>query len=168
MGAQYSQLQQTTNNLRLELLEKYKMINKSINRIFIQPPRQGTQQQRNDREERNNFNDAAAELLRPELLSELSKAPRTLFDLWAEYAFGIGGNKAAKDFTAHERGKNRFAYCRRKVVWDCISLHVHAGYNAATAIDRIMECYGKNQNVSAIIKLMVQDKKRGGHPNLRL
>jgi hypothetical protein len=168
MSTQFGQLEQCYNNLRIELLEKYRIINKSINRIFIQPPRQSTQQQRNDREARNNFIEAAEALVRPELMSELSRAPRTLFDLWAEYAFGVGGNKAAKDFTFHERGKNRFAYCRRKVVWDCISMHVNAGYMAATAIDRILECYGKNQNVSAIIKMMVQDKKRGGHPNLRL
>lgn len=168
MAAQFDQLQQCYNNLRMELLEKYRIINKSINRIFIQPPRQGTQQQRNDRDARNNFRDEAEALAQPELLAVLGKAPKTLFDLWAEYAFGVGGNKAAKDFTFHERGKNRFAYCRRKVIWDCISLHIHAGHTAAAAIERIHECYGKNQNVTAIIKMMVQDKKIGGHPNLRL
>ena len=55
MASQFEQLQQCYNNLRIEVLEKYKIINKSINRVLIQPPRQSTQQQRNDRDERNNF-----------------------------------------------------------------------------------------------------------------
>ena len=168
MSSQYNELQQCYNNLRIEILEKYKLINKSINRIFIQPPRQGTQQQRSDRETRDNFIEAAEAIVRPQLMAVLTKAPRTLFDVWAEYAFGIAGNKPAKDFTAHERGQNRFAYCRRKVFWDCVSLHIHAGYMAATAIDRILECYGQNQNVTAILNMMMKDKKRGGYPNLRL
>jgi hypothetical protein len=165
---QYEQLQQSTNNLRTDFAEKYKILNKNINRVFIQPPRQGTQRQREEREARNNFEAAAEALVGPVLVAELSRAPKTIFDVWMEYAFGIGGRKPAKDFTSLERGANRFAYCRRKVVWDCISKHVNAGFLAATAIDRILECYGRNQNVSAIITAMVNDKKRGGHPNLRV
>ena len=126
--------------------------------------------QRQEREARNNFQEAAEELARarPQLIAELSKHPKTLFDLWTEYAFGIGGRKAAKDFNSHERGKCRFVYCKRKVVWDCISLHVNAGYLAATAIDRILDCYGRNQTVTSIINAMVADKKNGGNPNLRV
>ena len=37
----------------------------------------------------------------------LSRVPRTLHLLWTEYEVGIGGWKAAKDFTAHERGKEK-------------------------------------------------------------
>ena len=37
----------------------------------------------------------------------LSRVPRTLHLLWTEYEVGIGGRKAAKDFTAHERGKEK-------------------------------------------------------------
>jgi hypothetical protein len=168
LAVQFEQVHQSTNNLRTDFAEKYKILNKNINRVFIQPPRQGTQRQREDREARNNFEAAAEALAVPVLVAELSRGPKTLFDLWIEYAFGIGGRKAAKDFTSFERGKNRFAYCRRKIVWDCISKHVNAGFLAATAIDRILECYGRNQNVSAIITAMVADKKAGGHPNLRV
>ena len=34
----------------------------------------------------------------------LSSIPKTLHDLWDEYQVGIGGRKASKDFTFHERG----------------------------------------------------------------
>jgi hypothetical protein len=168
MTAHFDGMQQQQNNLRSEMLERHKIMTKNINRIFIQPPRMGTQQQRLDREARNNFIEAAEELAQPQLIAELGKSPRSIFELWTEYAFGSGGRKAAKDFNVHERGKCRFNYCRRKVVWDCISLHVNAGFLAATACDRILECYGRNQTVTAIINAMVRDKRNGGHPNLRV
>ena len=37
----------------------------------------------------------------------LSHVPQTLHLLWTEYEVGIGGWKAAKDFTAHDRGKEK-------------------------------------------------------------
>jgi len=51
----------------------------------------------------------------------LSRLPRSLFDLWAEYDVGIGGRKAAKDFTAAERGRVKYNYHQRKVVWNVIA-----------------------------------------------
>jgi hypothetical protein len=44
----------------------------------------------------------------------LSKKPPDLFALWRAYEFGIGGRKAAKDFSPTERGKSRFTHSRRK------------------------------------------------------
>jgi hypothetical protein len=35
-----------------------------------------------------------------------------------------------------------------------------------TAIIRIRQCYGQQQNVAAIINKMIADRKNGGHPNL--
>jgi hypothetical protein len=46
----------------------------------------------------------------------LSPVPQTIHALWLEYEFGIWGRKAAKDFTAAERGKAKYSYHRRKVV----------------------------------------------------
>lgn len=168
MTVNFDQMQQQQNNLRTDMLEKHKILTKNINRIFIQPPRMATPQQRQDREARNNFAEAAEALVQPLLIAELSKSPKSVFDLWTEYAFGIGGRKAAKDFNSHERGQSRFTYSRRKVVWDCISLHVNAGFLAATACDRILDCYGRSQTVTEIINAMVRDKRHGGHPNLRV
>jgi hypothetical protein len=36
--------------------------------------------------------------------AELCPRPKSLHELWTEYMFGIGGRKAAKDFTPVERG----------------------------------------------------------------
>jgi hypothetical protein len=47
-------------------------------------------------------------------------AAQTIHALWLEYKFGIWGRKAAKDFTAAERGKAKYSYHRRKVVWDVV------------------------------------------------
>jgi hypothetical protein len=168
IATQYDQLQQSVMNLRSEISDKHQIIQRNINRIFIQPPRQATRQQRQERENDQNNNIDLAEENPPQLIAALSKTPRTLFDLWIEYTTGIGGNKPAKDFTFVERGKCKFKYCRRKVVWDCISAFVNAGHLSAVAIDRIYQAYGRNQTVSSIINAMIQDRKRGGHPNLRL
>lgn len=162
--AQFDSLQQQQNNFRSDTLEKFSMLVKNLNRIQIQPPRMATPQQH----AHNNFLEAAAAIVRPVLKAELGKCPKTIFNLWEEYAFGVGGNKAAKDFTSQERGKVRHNYSRRKVVWDCISLHCHAGFLATYACEQILDAYGRNQTVTYIINEMTKDKKTGGHPNLRV
>ncbi len=70
-------------------------------------------------------------------MSNLSPTPRTLHVLWQEYEFGIGGRKPARLFTPTDRGKVKFKYSRRKVVWDVIAARVRAGETAQVAIDRI-------------------------------
>jgi hypothetical protein len=76
--------------------------------------------------------------------AELCPRPKSLHELWTEYMFGIGGRKAAKDFTPVERGRCRNKYCRPKLVWDCIKPHVHCGYTSNAAIERIYQVYGYN------------------------
>ena len=46
------------------------------------------------------------------LIARLSKCPKTLNDLWAEYEFGVGGYKPAKLYTAQERGAVKDLYYR--------------------------------------------------------
>ena len=43
----------------------------------------------------------------------LSRSPKSLYDLWDEWIFGIGENKAAKDLSPTERGKVKFKFSRR-------------------------------------------------------
>ena len=95
--------------------------------------------------------------------------PRDLHTLWQEYEFGIGGRKAAKLFTAAERGQVKYKYHRRKVVWDQVTIMIRAGHTAQTAIDRILEVYGGGENrrsVTMIINQMRRDKRNGGDPLL--
>ena len=98
----------------------------------------------------------------------LYKGIKNLYDLWQEYEFGISGNKPAKDFTRLERGKQKFAYCRRKVFWEVLVKLVNAGHISDTAIDLVYQCYGRSLGVTAILRKMVTDRKSGGHPNLRV
>jgi hypothetical protein len=51
----------------------------------------------------------------------VSPTPRTLHELWPDHKFGAGGWKAAKDFTAQERGQVKHERRKRKVAWDKIS-----------------------------------------------
>ena len=51
----------------------------------------------------------------------LSACPRTLYELLDEYVIGIGGSKPAREFTATERGKCKYKYYRRKILWDHIA-----------------------------------------------
>jgi Transcriptional activator of glycolytic enzymes len=98
----------------------------------------------------------------------LSRNPKTLFSLWREYIDGLGGRKAAKDFTSAERGQVKSMYHRRKVVWDTVALLVRAGHTAETAIERIYDSYGRSETVTRIIGKMLRDRRTGGHPNLRM
>ena len=103
-----------------------------------------------------------------QLEARLTKCPKTLHDLWKEYEFGFCGCKPAKDFTSNERGKDRYNYYRRNVFWSQVSLMIRAGYTAETACDKIYFVYGASLPVSKIIKLMIRDKKYGGHLALRV
>ena len=98
-------------------------------------------------------------------LAELSKGPKNLYSLWHEYEFGLGNRKAAKDFTAFERGRVKHVFSKRKIVWDTVSHLITAGWTSKQAIDKIYDAYGST-SVSSIIKAMKRDKQGGGHPSL--
>jgi hypothetical protein len=100
----------------------------------------------------------------------LSPLPRTIHTLWLEYEFGIGGRKAAKDFTLAERGKVKYNYHHRKVIWDVVAQLVRGGWLADVACDRIGEVYGRQLSVTSIINRMRKDRTthNGPHPALRI
>lgn len=103
----------------------------------------------------------------PAFQASLIPNPRDLYVLWQEYEFGVGGRKAAKEFSSVERGRVKFKYCRRKIVWDCIHRMVRSGHTSDSAIDKIYEVYGRSTNVSTIINKMRADNQTGGHPALK-
>lgn len=99
--------------------------------------------------------------------AELSSCPRTLYDLWLEYEEGIGGRKAARLFTAQERGRVKHTYTRRKIVWDLVKKLIRNGLSYELACDRIYKVYGVATPVTAIINHLKNDKKNGTlHPDL--
>ena len=95
----------------------------------------------------------------------LSPTPRTIFDLWDEWTVGLGGRKPAKDFTSMERGKVKYKYCRRKVVWDTISKMVRGGMTAHAAMDKILDTYGRYLPLTKLINIMLRDRKNGTVPS---
>ena len=88
----------------------------------------------------------------------LCSKPRDLFQLWEEFEFGIGGRKAAKRFSTRERGRVKYKYHRRKVVWDKIQELIRRGHTHHTAIDEILRTYGEDKTVTEIINLMRRDR----------
>jgi len=96
----------------------------------------------------------------------LGACPRDLHALWHEYEFGTGGRKPARQFTAIERGRNKFKYSRRKIIWNAIDRMVRSGNTAQVAIDKIYEEYGRLP-VMRLIKEMRQDERNGGRATLQ-
>ncbi len=93
--------------------------------------------------------------------AKLSKRPMSLYLLWDEYEKGLGDNKAAKDFTEHERGADKYNYYRRKVVWDTVERLMRRGLTSRVAVDRIRAVYGQASSVTAVINAMKADRARG-------
>jgi hypothetical protein len=54
-------------------------------------------------------------------------------------------------------------YHRRKVVWDCISALVRAGFTAQVAIDRVYQLYGKNTKFTRISNRMNETRSSSWH-----
>ena len=78
-----------------------------------------------------------------------------------EYESGLNGQKPAHDFTAAERGANKFTYSRRKVVWDAVEKLMKRGNAAEVAIDRILAVYGRDKSVTNVINRMKKDNLQG-------
>ena len=101
--------------------------------------------------------------------ANLTQQPRTLYILWQEWELGIGGRKAARSFTAEERGRVKHTFTRRKAAWDAISNLVRSGLTADRAIDRLYDHYGRDSTTTQIINRIRKDRAQYGglHPNLR-
>ena len=157
---QYS-MEASIGGLRTDMGRQFSTVNRNIGRVAIQPPVRRAAVTGN----------GTVVTTATGLVVELSPHPRTLADLWTEYMHGIGGRKAAKDFTPSERGRVKWKYCRRKVVWDTIGRLCNSGYTVAAACRKIRMTYGIRLSVTQIINAMVKDRRlhRGrGHPNLRV
>jgi hypothetical protein len=152
-------VQQSLHAQRIE--QNFTRLNTNIRRIAVQPA-QRVRAMNVGNEENNSTGE--------NYVSTLSPTPRSLYILWQEYEFGIGGRKPARLFTPVERGKAKYTYHRRKVVWDVIATRVRAGDTAQVVIDQIYELYGTAMTVSRIINMMRRDRMtyNGCHPQLRV
>ncbi|KAI2493858.1 hypothetical protein MHU86_20654 [Fragilaria crotonensis] len=94
--------------------------------------------------------------------------PKSLYDLWHEYLHGVGG-KTREAFSETERGRVKYKFTRRKVVWDVVRDLVSLGHSSQRAIDLIYGVYGPQTSVTVIINRLRRDKKNGTiNPNLRI
>ena len=109
--------------------------------------------------------------------AKLCPRPRSLFELWEEYLFGIGTNKPAKNFTSAERNNRdngiKQKWYRRNKVWKLqLYLIERGGYSAHDANNKIYQHYN-SIHVTHIIRGITKDERTyknlgGVHPNLRL
>ena len=93
--------------------------------------------------------------------------PRSLYELWEEYWFGIGDNKAAKDFTTDDRnglGKP-FAnkYSRRNRIWRIQHYLINCGLDIHAANRRIKDVYGTDR-ITSLIHIIDRDQKNPNYP----
>ena len=93
--------------------------------------------------------------------AQLSRSPKSMYLLWDEYEIGLEDNKAAKDFTQHERGAVKHSYCRRNAFWEVVERLMRRGHTSRVAIDMIRAAYGLSKSVTKVITLMRDDRVRG-------
>ena len=107
-------------------------------------------------------------IVRVDNTAQLSDKPKTLSILWREYMFGVGRNKPAKDFTAHERNnkKNKNVYTRRKPFWLLVGRMTNAGWTDQVACEMIQETYTIVTGKSCITAILDGIRKDASHkPN---
>ena len=74
---------------------------------------------------------------------KLSNRPGDLYVLWREYALGVNGGKPARDYSPSERGANRYAYSRRKKIWNAICSLTTRDTLPIRQLIRSMKCMGR-------------------------
>ena len=152
--AQNHLLQQCVEDMKNEMISilaehrQYMVtINSNVGRIATQPVVR-----------RSVLSSSSARAANP---AQLSRSPKSLYLLWDEYEIGLEGNKAAKDFTQHERGAVKHNYCRRNVFWEVVERLMRRGHTSRVAIDMIRAAYGLSKSVTQVINLMRDDRTRG-------
>ena len=161
-------LQSELEITRTCMMNKLKKVAESVHRISISA--QHSISYNNNTNTNNNsnttaqndlsiFNSTGIRAITIPKKAKLARNPKSLFILWQEFEYGIGGRKPAKAFTREERGAARFSYCRRNVFWQLVVLMVNRGHTANAAIDSIYQVYGLKESVTYILKKLVQDKK---------
>jgi hypothetical protein len=92
--------------------------------------------------------------------AKLVARPRCLYELWQEYQFGIGNNKAAKDFTSAERNNTddgiKQKYYNRHKIWRIQSYMLNAGWTVEAMNAKISEVY-RSSHVTKIVKGITAD-----------
>ena len=158
--------------VRHTICKQFEVINKNLKRIALQPalrPRgMAPRMQRKSLNASDDGDETEAEMVIERMPTRLSRCPKTLFDLWHEYQFGLSGYKPAKELNVIERGKTKIMYCCMKVFWNVVVKLVNTGHTSKVAIDKVYACYRRNTSGTKILLKIIQDRKTGGHPNVHV
>ena len=164
-----SQQKQWHNGHYVTIKQKINRFGGTIVGAFSRQDRtqQGHRQQVVAEDEENQEGGIAAATLAPHL--------RTLIDLWHEYYTGIGGRRAAKDWTTREKGRKGWKqkYYRRNCIWQIQERLVRSGMTPNEACAKLRQTYGLGLSVTKIIDRIIEDRQRYRnhqlkcHPNLR-
>jgi len=152
-------------DMKQEFLRQISMVNRNVNRLQVFAPRQRGGGDNRNVEQQEQQHDGGGHPVQT-TNARLSARPKDLHSLWTEYTHGLGGLKAARDFTPAERGKEKRKYSKRKVFWDVIAKLVDGGWTASAAVDRVYTVYGRHVSVTTILVAMLRDRKHYcGLPN---
>ena len=110
----------------------------------------------------NDYESAAADE-NSRALATVSRNPKCLHLLWQEYELGLNGKKAAKLFTAKERGKEASLYSKRKVFWQKVSEMIRAGWTSTDAINAIQNHYSGLSLTTTLLRMRA-DRKNKTYP----
>ena len=96
--------------------------------------------------------------------------PKNVYNLWKEWNEGLGGMKAAKDFTQAERGGvNKAKFNLRKPTYLLLQSLVLSGLHWRVACDRVYTVYGQGKSLTNILRMVKKDvRERRLHPLLRV
>ena len=157
-------MQNEMRQMKTQMLHQMQTMSRNIGRIALQPVSRVV---RVDNEEQN-ADDAAGNASENGVpfVATLSACPRDLYTLWQEWEFGIAGRKPAKTFTRQERGRVKFKYSRRLLVWEVLAHLVRAGYTSHAACDKLYEIYGHRTVSELIDKIRVDKRGNTLHPDL--
>ncbi|KAL9179019.1 hypothetical protein ACHAXT_011992 [Thalassiosira profunda] len=93
------------------------------------------------------------------VMAKVSNVERTVVE---EYESGVGGNKPARLFSKSEKGRSRFMYSRRLIIWSTIDRMVKRNVSADVAIDHIYEqCGGPGTPVNTVIERLKEYRNTG-------
>jgi hypothetical protein len=107
------------DQMKMDSNQNFKQVFRHLNRIESQPGRR-------TRVADDDGAPADQDHL-PEHHARLARCPKTLHLLWDEWTNGINGSKAARTFTARERGRVKHVFSKRKIFWDKVSKLVRSG-----------------------------------------
>ena len=156
------EMRQQLRDLAVQSTRQYQTMNANIRRIAMNPVRCAVPAAGNGGAQNNAGGQAGGQVGAGGIgaaVAALSSTPRDFYLLWQEYQVGIGGRKAARLFSAFERGGVKHKFARRKVVWSTIDRLVRGGIHSNVAIDRIYNTYGCNSTVTSIINRMLADRR---------